>query len=60
MNSRELIACANRYVWLRDNKHLDTWWSVQGPEDRKKNIDADIDAAMKAQRCSFGGGGWGE
>lgn len=40
------IADARRYRWLRDNKHLDIWWSVDGPEDRCDNIDADIDAAM--------------
>lgn len=38
---------ALRYRWLRDNKHLDVWWSVDGPEDRCANIDADIDAAIK-------------
>jgi hypothetical protein len=37
---------AIRYRWLRDNKHLDQWWSVQGPKDKSDNIDADIDAAM--------------
>ncbi len=37
---------AKRYRWLRDNKHLGMWWSVQGPEDRNENIDADIDDAM--------------
>ena len=24
----EAIADAERYRWLRDNKHLDIWWSV--------------------------------
>lgn len=38
---------AARYRWLRDNKHLDAWWSVQGPKDRRANIDADIDNAME-------------
>ncbi|WP_155774340.1 hypothetical protein [Burkholderia pseudomultivorans] len=37
---------AERYRWLRDNKHLDAWWSVTGPTDRCENIDADIDGAM--------------
>jgi len=38
---------SRRYRWLRDNKHLDMWWSVEGPKDRCKNIDADIDEAMR-------------
>ena len=42
----ELEQQAARYRWLRDNKHLDIWWSVEGPEDRCDNIDADIDSAM--------------
>lgn len=42
-----LAADARRYRWLRDNKHLDRWWSVSGPNDRCDNIDADIDEAMK-------------
>ena len=37
---------AARYRWLRDNRWLDTWWSVAGPRDRCDNIDFDIDAAM--------------
>lgn len=37
---------AKRYQWLRDHKHLDIWWSVDGPKDRCENIDGDIDAAM--------------
>lgn len=37
---------AVRYRWLRDNNHLNIWWSVDGPKDRCANIDADIDAAM--------------
>lgn len=37
---------AERYRWLRDNGHLNIWWSVEGPEDRCDNIDADIDEAM--------------
>lgn len=40
-------ADALRYRWLRDNKHLDGWWSVEGPEDRAENIDSDIDTAMQ-------------
>lgn len=36
-----------RYRWLRDNGHLDIWWSVSGPKDRCANIDADIDAARR-------------
>lgn len=38
---------AERYRWLRDSGHLNQWWSMQGPKDRRKNIDADIDMAMK-------------
>lgn len=45
----ELEADAMRYRFLRDNKHLDKWWSVAGPSDRCENIDADIDEAMKGQ-----------
>lgn len=41
-----LMQDAKRYRWLRKNKHLDIWWSVEGPENREDNIDADIDAAM--------------
>jgi len=40
-------ADAKRYRWLRDNKHLDIWWSMQGPENRCDNIDEDIDEAME-------------
>lgn len=39
-----------RYRWLRDNGHLDVWWSVEGPADRCANIDADIDTAMGEQQ----------
>lgn len=46
----EAIADARRYRWLRDNKHLDIWWSVEGPKDRCDNIDADIDAAIEQQK----------
>jgi hypothetical protein len=46
--------CAERYRWLRDNKHLDAWWSVAGPIDRCENIDADIDGAMTAARAQGG------
>lgn len=46
----EAIADAERYRWLRDNKHLDIWWSVDGPEDRCENIDADVDEAMLGMR----------
>jgi len=46
----EAIADARRYRWLRDNKHLDIWWSVEGPEDRCDNIDADIDAAIEQDK----------
>lgn len=42
----ESAADAFRYRWLRDNGHLDSWWSVQGPKDKAANIDTDIDAAM--------------
>lgn len=45
----ELRKDAERYRWLRDNKHLDIWWSVDGDKDRCKNIDDDIDAAMKGE-----------
>lgn len=38
-------ADAERYRWLKEQGHLNSWWSVQGPEDRSKNIDADIDTA---------------
>jgi hypothetical protein len=38
---------SKRYRWLRDNGHLDIWWSVEGPEEKSKNIDADIDEAIK-------------
>jgi hypothetical protein len=44
---KELEPDAIRYRWLRDNKHLDIWWSVSGPSDRAQNIDADIDAAIE-------------
>lgn len=43
----KLIRDAERYCWLRDNGHLDMFWSVQGPSDKAANIDADIDEAMK-------------
>ncbi len=42
-----LQADAEKYRWLRDNKHLDIWWSVEGPKDRCKNIDIDIDQAIE-------------
>jgi len=42
----ESIKDAKRYRWLRDNKHLDRWWSVEGPGDRCANIDQDIDNAI--------------
>ena len=45
----DLESDAKRYRWLRDNKHLDVWWSVEGPKDRCNNIDSDIDTAMKDQ-----------
>lgn len=41
---------SERYQWLKDNGHLDMWWSVQGPEDKSDNIDADIDEAMSEQK----------
>lgn len=44
-----LKAEAIRYRWLRDNGHLNKWWSSAGPSDRCENIDADIDAAMTGQ-----------
>lgn len=50
----EIEKQAARYRWLRDNKHLDIWWSVQGPKDRCANIDADIDAAMEDARDGNG------
>jgi len=40
------IEDAGRYRWLRDSGHLDMFWSVEGPEDRCDNIDADIEDAM--------------
>jgi hypothetical protein len=48
-HAQEMIANAARYKWLRDNKHLDEWWSTQGSLDRCENIDADIDAAIREQ-----------
>jgi len=42
----ELQSDAQRYRWLRDNKHLDIWWSVEGSTDRCANIDDDIDSAI--------------
>ena len=44
---------AARYRWLRDNKHLDAWWSVQGPKGRCANIDADVDNAMEEVTRDF-------
>lgn len=41
------ISMGNR--WLRDNKHLDIWWSVDGNKDRCKNIDDDIDQAIASE-----------
>lgn len=41
-----LLTDATRYQWLRDNGHLNSWWSVQGPADRCANIDEDIDTAI--------------
>ena len=41
---------AERYQWLRDNKHLDIFWSVAGNKDRCKNIDDDIDQAIKESK----------
>jgi hypothetical protein len=46
---RRLREDAERYRWLRNHKHLDSWWSVAGPKDRCANIDADIDAARKGE-----------
>ena len=46
---RRLREDAERYRWLRNHKHLDSWWSVAGPKDRCANIDADIDAAREDQ-----------
>lgn len=46
---------AARYRWLRDNKHLDVWWSVEGPSDRCDNIDRDIDEAMAQSQRPEGG-----
>lgn len=46
----ELQSDAQRYRWLRDNKHLDLWWSVEGPFNRCDNIDADIDEAMNESK----------
>lgn len=43
----DILFDALRYRWLRDNGHLDAFWSAQGPEDKAANIDADIDEAMK-------------
>jgi len=40
------IEDAGRYRWLRNSGHLDAFWSVEGPEDRRDNIDADIEDAM--------------
>ena len=40
---------ANRYRWLKDQGHLDIWWSVEGSKDRIKNIDEDIDQAIMEQ-----------
>lgn len=47
MAYQKLLPDASRYRWLRDNKHLDIWWSVSGPNDRCENIDMDIDEAIK-------------
>ena len=47
---------ARRYEWLRDNGHLDRWWSVQGPKDKSKNIDTDIDNAMSELAIKPGAG----
>jgi uncharacterized membrane protein YgaE (UPF0421/DUF939 family) len=46
----ELKTDAQRYRWLRDNKHLDIWWSVEGPANRCENIDVDIDEAMSESK----------
>ena len=46
----ELKTDAQRYRWLRDNKHLDIWWSVEGPVNRCDNIDVDIDEAMSESK----------
>ena len=46
----ELQLDAQRYRWLRDNKHLDLWWSVEGPTNRCHNIDTDIDEAMNESK----------
>ncbi len=43
---------ALRYRWLRDNKHLDIWWSVEGNSDHNQNIDDDIDEAMQANSAA--------
>ena len=40
------IEDAGRYRWLRDSGHLNMFWSVDGSEDRRDNIDADIEDAM--------------
>ena len=45
-NDKNDLKDANRYRWLRDNGHLNQWWSVQGAEHRCDNIDDDIDEAM--------------
>lgn len=38
---------AARYCWLRDNKHLDSWLSVDSLGDCSANIDEIIDNAIK-------------
>lgn len=45
-NIEDELKNSKRYKWLRDNGHLDIWWSVDGSSERCKNIDEDIDAAI--------------
>jgi len=49
---KELQEDSQRYRWLRDNKHLDMWWSVDGPDNRHDNIDTDIDEAMNEHKLT--------
>lgn len=38
---------ASRYVWLRERKYLDLFWSVEGSKNKSRNIDEDIDTARR-------------
>ena len=40
-------ADAERYMWLRDNNHLDEWWLYTISKEDAENINEAIDQAMK-------------